>query len=308
MRWRRCNPVYASWVTTLHAGIDEAGYGPLLGPLSIVQVAAEVDDGTTPDDAFAAAGALVGDSKRIHTSGDISAIESVALAGLAWLTGNVPASAAACFALLGENDAGRGEPWMHGAESLALPIATQRLATWRIAGVHPRSLSGALIHPDTMNRASAVGTNRAALELEHIGALLRTLPVYPHTTVICDRLGGRRYYRDFLARVWPTAMVLVEDEAVACSTYRAMHATSETSVAFRVDGERASPFVALASCIAKYARELHMLLLNRWWGTVVPSLQPTAGYGTDAHRWLGDLGAERVAPVRSQLVRSTTKV
>ena len=100
-------------------------------------------------------------------------------------------------------------------------------------------------------------------------------------------------------------MILVEDETPARSAYRAIHAHGETSIAFLVEGEQASPLVALASCIAKYARELHLLLLNHWWSQVVPGLRPTAGYGSDAHRWLRDLGACGT-PYRDRLVRNTT--
>lgn len=291
-------------MTILHAGIDEAGYGPLIGPLSIVQVAVETEADTDLDAAFRQAGALVGDSKRIHTSGDLAPIEAIALAGLTWLSGRAPATAAECFALLGEQDVQRVDPWMAGAEALTLPVAAQPPAVWSMPGVRPRSLSGALIHTPELNQTSANGINRSALELERISDLLRGLPPHARRRVICDRLGGRRYYRDALNACWPDAMILIEEEIPARSAYRAVHAHGETSIAFLVGGEQASPLVALASCIAKYARELHLLLLNRWWSEAVPGLRPTAGYGTDAHRWLRDLG-DRGTPHRDRLVRST---
>jgi len=302
-RWRRQGLSYATRVTILLAGIDEAGYGPLLGPLAIVQVTAESAQEVSIAQAF---GALVGDSKRIHTSGNIAAIEAVALAGLHWLTGATPTTAAACFALLGETARDRPHPWMAGADTLTLPVAAQRIDTWNIRGVTPRHVCGALIHPHALTLASAAGTNRAACELERIGGLLRQLPVHPRTDIICDRLGGRRYYRDFLATVWPAAMILIDDEIATRSAYRAVHEHGETTMAFCVDGEQASPLVALASCIAKYSRELHMLLLNRWWSDAIPGLLPTAGYGSDAHRWLRDLGETRRNSVKDYLVRQTS--
>ncbi len=49
---------------------------------------------------------------------------------------------------------------------------------------------------------------------------------------------------------------------------------------------------------AKYARERAMAELNAWFCERVPGLKPTAGYPTDAKRWLaeasGFLAAEKI--------------
>ena len=47
--------------------------------------------------------------------------------------------------------------------------------------------------------------------------------------------------------------------------------------------------VALASMFAKYVRELLMGAFNHYWQQVVPGLRPTAGYYTDAMRFLADI-------------------
>ena len=64
---------------------------------------------------------------------------------------------------------------------------------------------------------------------------------------------------------------------------------SAITVTFAERGEdRAFP-TALASCLAKYLRELMVSVLNRWFGDRVPDLKPTAGYYVDGHRFLGDV-------------------
>ena len=40
---------------------------------------------------------------------------------------------------------------------------------------------------------------------------------------------------------------------------------------------------------AKYLRELHMVLLNRWWARHIPELKPTAGYPQDARRFISEV-------------------
>ena len=60
------------------------------------------------------------------------------------------------------------------------------------------------------------------------------------------------------------------------------------SLEFRARGEEASFPTALASCLAKYAREVTMGAFNRYFEKRDPELRPTAGYTTDGRRWLKD--------------------
>lgn len=57
-------------------------------------------------------------------------------------------------------------------------------------------------------------------------------------------------------------------------------------VVFAERCEERSFSVALASCLAKYGRELGMMAFNRYFGGLQPGLKPTAGYTTDGRRWL----------------------
>ena len=68
--------------------------------------------------------------------------------------------------------------------------------------------------------------------------------------------------------------------------------------------DRAFP-TALASCFAKYLRELMVESLNRWFQSQVPDLKPTSGYYVDGHRFLDDVAEqiEALALPRHRLVR-----
>lgn len=283
----------------LHLGIDEAGYGPTLGPLAVAEAAAEAVS-TEALDALRSHG--VADSKQVHASGDLAPLERVALAGLGWLVGYHPATAADVFALLGEDESVRaGVPWMAGAADLRLPLAATGVEDWSLPGVVPRGVRGRLLHPRRLNQLRRGGTNRAAAELDAVRELLAAAIPDPMSAaaVTCDRLGGRTRYGDLLARTWPGRELLVVEETRLACRYRC----GGTAVAFLVGGESASALVALASCIAKYARELHMHLLNAHWGGRHAWLRPTAGYPQDAARWLHQLGEGTVAAWREDLVR-----
>jgi ribonuclease HII len=289
-----------------HAGIDEAGYGPTLGPLALASAVADAESPAALVAGFATTG--VKDSKEIHDPKSLAPLERVALPAITWLTGFTPDTAADLFALLGEDPAVRSAvPWMAGAEELRLPLAATALPTWDLPGVTPRGLRGALIHPSAYNATLRRGLNKAELEWEAVGRLLAAAhdPQQAMRTVV-DRLGGRKFYRDVLQSVFPTTLVLVEEETPLVSRYRLPaddHPGHE--IGFHVGGESASPLTAIASCVAKYAREVHMHLLNRYWCGKLPWLKPTAGYPQDAKRWLHQLGSGYTGAWMDDLVRQT---
>jgi ribonuclease HII len=284
-----------------YAGIDEAGYGPTLGPLAIVGVAVDGDTGVDLPRAFAGTG--VRDSKTLHKPGNLAPLEHVALGGLAWLTGHRPRTAADVFAALGEPTTARVFPWQAGAEQLVVPTSAHHIPQWSVSGLTSLGLRGALIHADAYNHFITNHGNKADLELTHVRQLLTWMGDTAPLDVVVDRLGGRRFYGEALRQVWPTLNVETVSEAPAASRYH----IAGRRVSFVVGGESASPLTALASCIAKYARELHQLLFNRNWSSVIPGLAPTAGYPEDARRWLAALGEARLQAFGPQLVRGWPK-
>jgi hypothetical protein len=77
-------------------------------------------------------------------------------------------------------------------------------------------------------------------------------------------------------------------------------------VEFLVEGETHQLPIALASVYSKYLRELLMTGFNAYFAERDKTLKPTAGYYTDAQRFLGDIEtvvrAEQLD--RAMLVRS----
>jgi ribonuclease HII len=293
--------------TMRHAGIDEAGYGPTLGPLAIACAVAEAADPEVLAHALATTG--VKDSKQIHDPGNLAPLEAIALPAIAWCTGFMPDTAADVFAVLGEQPVIRAElPWMVAANALKLPLAAQELPPWDLPGVRPVGLWGALIQPRAYNASVRTGRNKAELEWQQVAAALARAhqQELPMRTVV-DRLGGRKFYREVLQLALPDTLVLIEEETPLVSRYRIPHARhAGHEIGFHVGGESASPLTAIASCVAKYARELHMHLLNRHWCGLLPWLKSTAGYPQDAKRWLHQIGTGNLSAWADDLVRLTT--
>jgi ribonuclease HII len=288
-----------------YAGIDEAGYGPTLGPLAIGCAVIEGDAGLDLGQVFATTG--VRDSKQLHDPKDLAPLEAVALPAIAWLTGFMPDTAADVFALFAEDAAMRQAiPWMEPAAAMALPVAATALTAWNVPGVQPRGFSGALVQPRAYNSYLRARTgNKADLEWASIGPLLARAHDHRQAQrTVIDRLGGRKFYREVLQAVFPEIMVMITEETPISSRYLLPHAEHDGhEIGFYVGGESISPLTAIASCVAKYARELHMRLLNQYWCGRMPWLKPTAGYPQDAQRWLHQIGEGYVNAWRDELTR-----
>jgi hypothetical protein len=313
-------------------GIDEAGYGPLLGPLvcgaSAWRVAPEHVDADFWERLDAAvcrrqgrgeSRLPVGDSKQIFDrKRGLYTLERSVLAFL-HATATPPATLADLLAALGVSAAQLGTacPWYHDLTA-TLPTDPARSAcsgaAARLAQVMQRrdctctALHAVVFSEDQFNRRVAQSGNKAAVLLDAILQLVQWgLDTCPGDDVIVrvDRQGGRIDYRAALMRAFPHGHLHVLEVGEQRSAYR-VDAARPWSIEFGVGGDGLWLPVALASMVAKYVRELLMLRFNAYWRRLRPGLRPTAGYYTDARRFLTDLGEALPpgVPPRKEFVRS----
>ncbi len=81
----------------------------------------------------------------------------------------------------------------------------------------------------------------------------------------------------------------MQEENERISRYRLAGAGGDWFVEFAVGADANHMPVALASMTAKYVREALMLRFNAYWRQWLPEVKPTAGYYTDAQRFLADI-------------------
>ncbi|MEM1329377.1 MAG: hypothetical protein AAGG07_02325 [Planctomycetota bacterium] len=323
----------------LYAGIDEAGYGPMLGPMCIGVAAFRLADwsaGEHPPNLWdtlseavcraprdAQKRIAIDDSKKLKLSNQVKTkhplthLERGVLSFLAsdGESGHEPlASDEALFKRLDAKL--EPSPW-YGGEATELPLgrtagelaldAAALDRAIRNARVELVALRCMCIGETAFNETVRATSTKAAVTLGAVGRHLRRLVATAERDgddlrVVCDRLGGRTGYGRFLGEELPGLNPESLEQSPRCSVYR-LSGESDRRVMFMPEGDAAHLPVALASMAAKLVRELAMHRFNRYWTARMPELKPTAGYVTDARRWMQELGDEATDEERAAMTR-----
>ncbi|HVG94367.1 MAG TPA: hypothetical protein VND21_07960 [Planctomycetota bacterium] len=295
----------------IRIGIDEAGYGPLLGPLVVAGAVFRVaDDGTDlrerlrgvvcrargkrPTEALPVA---IDDSKEVHGR---YGVEGLARGVAAMVVGSGRASPTDLVDWLerfGDRPpaAFAADPWFHEP-------ARERVAAWdappgfcerlKLRGVEPRGITVSPATAAELNEAfEATGNKARVLFLATAALLVRLLAEHPgeDVTAVLDREGGRLDYGPLLAGVFPFQGLEEERAPPGEAWYRLREGGRTVRLRFVTKGDRVDLATGLASMAAKLTRELFMGRLNAWFADRRPGLRPTAGYVDDGRRFLADV-------------------
>ena len=255
-------------------GIDEAGYGPHLGPLVVAAATLEFSALARPA-AGGTADALpdpdlweslqshihkrpsgsggrvvVCDSKVAYASGNLATLERAVLGFLA-AAGARPRSLAELIRVLAVPSSepsanGLPRPWDR-PEALCLPLASDTAEIDSAAAHLEKGLAviGGRIGGLTVNIASAARLNRLIDgDRNKAGALFALAADLVAESIsrsrgqavhfTMDRHGGRRYYAGLLCGAFPMTAVETLEESPEMSRYRLVHSGSEAPVLISV--------------------------------------------------------------------------
>jgi hypothetical protein len=297
-------------------GIDEAGYGPNLGPLVQAAVGFYLPDGDVAGwetlkpvvrrcGEKADGRLLIDDSKKVYTRHGLEALERSVLV-LAPISSNVAELVRKTTSVAGLAEVA-AEMWFQGDEPL--PLTASREAWWadfeRFGEQSETCGHRFYVHTEAMivptpqfngicdeSGSKATVLSRGLIQLiTSVTDSLRiaAAPKLDSLTFVCDKHGGRNFYAGMLQEAFPTGWIVPEKESAAESRYRIDLLDRPVAVTFRPRADGDSVAVALASMLCKYLREVCMRQFNRFWATHVPGIVPTAGYPLDAKRFFDQI-------------------
>ncbi len=303
-------------------GVDEAGYGPNLGPLVIGGTLWRIEQ---PSGDLAALDLYqrlhkviankpgpqhlaIADSKVIYAKRkDWSLLEEAVLATYDPTTSVLPIWQGPCEVDLTDEAVGAHAPWYQGWDT-PFPVHTSDEivarrrealnAAYQDEGVKLTEVQCMFLTAKRFNARLAKCDNKSTLLSQAtMGLVCRLLQGIPpgesHSVrIVCDKHGGRDYYLGLLQHFFPDAWWQPLEESKAVSRYTTEVGTHQVTIEFRSKGEGFLP-TALASIYAKFHREVAMLAFNRYWAKHVPGIGETAGYPVDARRFADETEAAR---------------
>ncbi|MBN1787430.1 MAG: hypothetical protein JW806_03450 [Sedimentisphaerales bacterium] len=301
---------------TVLVGIDEAGLGPILGPLVVSAAGLTIPGqglkGKLYDLLAESVGAekkhlagrlLICDSKKAYNSSTgLRFLEKTVLSSLVCTDGKVPASINELINMLCPLCKARLDtyPWYN--EYSNIPIEYNRDDIAIAAGALEKNLERIGSSLMTLksfcfdvayyNEMVQKINNKSTVLFWAVCSLIDEIiksSQHRNYHFIIDRQGGRTKYVRQLRRMFSDMELKVIKESDTISSYEMSTSYKKVRIDFAVKADKIFLPAALASMTSKYLRQQLMSCINSYFQDKCRTLKPTAGYWTDGKRFISDL-------------------
>ena len=313
-------------------GIDEAGFGPLLGPLVVSSSSFSLPNNLLKTDLWQilrnsvgnrrkrlAGRMLITDSKKAYSrAAGIKHLERTVLGCLKCL-GKEPGTLVELMELLCPSCLGRlsAYPWYRevgnhclSADAADMGIASNVLTDDMASnGIELLDMKSYCLDVGYYNKMVASVRNKANVLFSATCRLIKS--AFDNfegddLQIVIDRQGGRIHYRRHLQRMFGNTEMKILCESPADSSYEMRAGGKSMRLHFVVGADERFLPVSLASMVSKYLRELLVHNMNRYFIGFHSDLKPTAGYWKDGLRFIEDVKTNipDLSVDMEQLVRS----
>ena len=313
-------------------GIDEAGFGPILGPLVVSSSTFSLPDNLIKADLWRvlkksvgkqrrrlAGRLLIADSKKSYSrSVGIKHLERTVQVCLNNLQ-RQPGTLGALLSILCPECVERlkNYPWYKdfGGCDISCNDADVKIASSVFAGemkskdIKLLDIKSCCLDVGYYNKMVGSVRNKSTVLFTATAALIkRAFDKFPdeQLQIMVDRQGGRVHYRTVLQRMFPDMELEILKETERNSSYQLRAGEKKMRLHFVVGADEQFFPVSLASMVSKYLRELLIGNINRYFADFHAELKPTAGYWKDGLRFIEDLKIHipHVQYDSNQLIRS----
>lgn len=298
------------------SGIDEAGYGPLLGPLTVSCVSFSIPDELLKSDLWQVLNRAVARQKK-HLGGRLLITDSKKAYSKSIGTVNLRRAVLASLSCLGENPKTAGDliniicpdscnrladyPWYKnlsqkdlGSNDDSLEIASVVLEnTLTAQKMRFLNMSTQCLDVGYYNQRVSVVKNKARVLFTAIAKLIKGVLESAYDSdniqIIVDRQSGRTNYTRLLGLMFPELELTVirQDKSICSYELCGFGKTMRVHFALKADDNYLP--VSLASMTSKYVRQLLVESINHYFIKNCAHLKPTAGYWKDGLRFIKDL-------------------
>jgi len=296
-------------------GIDEAGFGPILGPLVVSSSTFSLPHSLLSADLWQilkksvadkrkrlAGRLLIADSKKAHSKSlGIKHLQRTVLAAFRCL-GKEPATLTELIEILCPDCLERlcDYPWYRDADTHRILVddADKAIASAVLAddmasnGIKLLELKSCCLDVAYYNKMMSSVKNKASVLFTATSRLIKNAFdnfAGDDLQIMIDRQGGRVHYRKNLQRMFPEMELKILRESPQISSYELQTNDKSMRLHFVVDADERFLPVSLASMVSKYLRELLVYNINRYFVGHCADLKPTAGYWKDGLRFIEEL-------------------